>query len=108
MARLAILCLAFAAVPAGMTVLGAAAAPQPGKIVFAADREPSLNGEIYRLDRDGHRVDLSKNPALDVDPVVSPNGKLVAFSSNRAGKVALYTVRIDGTGLRRVSFFFGT
>jgi Tol biopolymer transport system component len=74
--------------------------------VFAADRAPSLNGEIYRLDRDGRRVDLSNSPAVDSAAAVSPNGKLVAFKSNHGGKVALYTVRIDGTGLRRVSPFF--
>jgi Tol biopolymer transport system component len=107
MNRLAALLLLFAAVTA-LTTTAAGGAAEPGKIVFAADRAPSLNGEIYRLDRDGHRVDLSKSPALDVDPVVSPNGTKVAFSSNRGGRVALYTVGIDGTGLRRVSSFFGS
>jgi Tol biopolymer transport system component len=101
-------CLALAAVAVGMTARDAAAVAQPSKIVFAGDRASSLNGEIYRLDRDGRRVDLSKSPALDVDPAVSPNGRLVAFSSNRGGRVAVYTVRIDGTGLRRVSSFFGS
>jgi Tol biopolymer transport system component len=106
MNRLAALLLAFVAVTAATTAAGAGAVAQPGRIVFAADRAPSLNGEIYRLDRDGHRVDLSKSPAVDSAPAVSPNGKLVAFKSNHGGKAALYTVRIDGTGLRRVSPFF--
>ncbi|MGH3049495.1 MAG: hypothetical protein ACRDLK_04995, partial [Gaiellaceae bacterium] len=88
---------------------GAAARPHAsaGTIVFAADRASSLSGEIYRLDRTGKRVDLSKSPAFDGNPVVSPDGKLVAFSSNRGGgKTALYTVRLDGTHLQRVSPFF--
>ncbi len=106
MNRLAALFLALAAVTAGTTAAEAGTVAQPGKIVFAADRAPSLNGEIYRLDRDGRRVDLSKSPAVDSAPTVSPNGKLVAFKSNHGGKAALYTVRIDGTGLRRVSPFF--
>jgi len=108
MDRLSALLLALAGVAAAATAAEAGAVAGPGKIVFAADRAPSLNGEIYRLDRDGRRIDLSRSPALDVDPVVSPNGKSVAFSSNRGGKVALYTVRIDGTGLRRMSPFFGS
>jgi Tol biopolymer transport system component len=106
MNRLAVLLLALVAVTAGTRAAGAGTVAQPGRIVFAADRAPSLNGEIYRLDRDGRRVDLSKSPAVDSAPAVSPNGKLVAFKSNHGGKAALYTVRIDGTGLRRVSPFF--
>jgi Tol biopolymer transport system component len=105
MNRLAALLPALVAVTAATTAAEAGTAIQPGRIVFAADRAPSLNGEIYRLDRDGRRVDLSKSPAVDSAPAVSPNGKLVAFKSNHGGKAALYTVRIDGTGLRRVSSF---
>jgi Tol biopolymer transport system component len=79
-----------------------------GVIVFAADRSPIYYGEIYRVDLDGKRVDLSRNVAYDVSPAMSPNGKLVAFLSNRGGRVALYTVRIDGTHLARISPLFFT
>jgi Tol biopolymer transport system component len=34
-------------------------------IVFAADRAPSVSGEIYRLAPNGHRVDLSRSPYQD-------------------------------------------
>jgi Tol biopolymer transport system component len=79
-----------------------------GVIVFAADRSPLYYGEIYRVDLDGKRVDLSRNVARDVAPAVSPNGKLVAFLSNRGARAALYTVRIDGTHLTRISPYFFT
>ena len=108
MGRLAAVFLALAAVSAATAAAQAGAPARSGTIVFAADRAPSLSGEIYRVDRDGRRVDLSKSPALDADPVVSPSGKLVAFASNRSGKVALYTVRLDGMGLKRVSPFFSS
>ena len=36
-------------------------------------------------------------------PVVSPNGELVAFLSNRDGQDALYVMRSDGSGVRRIS-----
>src|SRR5579862_6741411 len=84
------------------------AAGGPGVIVFAADRSPVYYGEIFRVDLDGKRVDLSRNVALDVAPAVSPNGSLVAFISNRGGRVALYTVGIDGMHLARISPFFFT
>src|SRR5438093_10715270 len=43
----------------------------PSLIVFAANRAPTLMGEIYRLDPNGHRVDLSKSPYQDTSPAVS-------------------------------------
>ena len=97
------------AIAALVVAAGVSAAPRvtPGRIVFSADA-PLDYGEIYRIGLDGRRVDLSRSPAADVGPVLSPDGSLVAFASNRGGHVALYTVRIDGTGLRRVSPLFGT
>jgi Tol biopolymer transport system component len=76
-----------------------------GRLVFSADRAPTLTSEIFAVGLDGRRLDLSKSPAKDAGPSVSPDGKLVAFASNRGGGVALYTVHTDGTGLRRVSSF---
>jgi Tol biopolymer transport system component len=73
-----------------------------GRIVFAA-RAPLSYGEIYRVDSNGSRIDLSNSPAADVAPSVSPDGKHVAFVSGRGGRAAVYVVGIDGSGLRRVS-----
>lgn len=81
----------------------AAAATLRGDIVFAANRIAVDYGEIYRVDADGHRVDLSRSPAEDFAPAVSPDGKWVAFLSDRSSGAALYVVRIDGSDLRRLS-----
>lgn len=83
--------------------IGASAAQaQPlERIVFAADRAPSVTGEIYRLDPNGHRVDLSRSPFQDLSPAVSPDGKKVAFVSFRP-KGSVYEVGINGRGLVRV------
>lgn len=86
----------------------ASQASTPSVILFAANRAPSLTGEIYRLDPNGHRVDLSKSPYQDSSPVVSPDGKHVAFVSDRGGRAGIYEVGVDGRGLvalaRRVPF----
>lgn len=75
----------------------------PSWIVFAANRSPQVNGEVYRVNADGSRVDLSESPALDADPSVSPDGRKVAFVSTRGGQIAAYLIGADGRGRRRVS-----
>src|SRR5262245_50688918 len=92
-------------VAAALAILGGATAGQaasPSPIVFSADRLPSLSGEIYRVDPNGHTVDLSRSPYQDLGPVVSPNGKRVAFFSDRNGAESIYEVGIDGLGLVHV------
>ena len=42
-----------------------AAAVTPPPILFAADDLPAVAGEVYRLDANGHLVDLSKSPFRD-------------------------------------------
>lgn len=99
----------------GLTVLlaipfaaGAGAAATPSQIVFSADRAPQLSGIIYRLDPDGHRVALNgDNAYLDSDPLVSPDGKKVAFFSYRgvaAGQAPrIFAASIDGTHVTDMS-----
>ena len=108
--RARVWCSAVPFVLAAVAATGVGATPRAvsGTIVFAADRNPTLYGEIYRVDRNGRRVDLSRSPARDLAPAVSPDGRLVAFSSNRGGKLALYTVHLDGTHLKRVSPFLAS
>ena len=74
-------------------------------IVFSANRAPTTVDEIFVVGIDGKRVNLSRSFARDAGPSVSPNGKLVAFASDRGAGVAVYVVGIDGTHLRRVSPF---
>jgi Tol biopolymer transport system component len=90
---------------AGASIACAAARGGTGTaaIVFAADRAPAVTGEIYRLDSNGRRVDLSRSAFEDTVPAVSPNGKLVAFASGRGGHGAIYVVGIDGSRLRRLA-----
>src|SRR6188472_328425 len=79
-----------------------AAAVVPPPILFAADELPGVAGEIYRLDANGHLVDLSKSPFRDSMPVAAPDGRSVAFVSPRSGRDGIYQVGIDGSGLRRI------
>jgi Tol biopolymer transport system component len=98
--RLIVLALGLLAIPLGA---GSSRATTPATIVFAADRAPSLSDEIYRVDPNGHRVDLSNSPYSDSNPVVSWDGKQVAFISTRGGATGVYEVGINGHGLVAVA-----
>lgn len=84
--------------------------PEPkeaGRIVFVSDREG--NYEIYIMNLDGsEQTNLTNNPANDWFPTRSPDGKKIAFASDRDGKVdikdrAIYLMNIDGTGQTQLS-----
>ena len=73
-----------------------------GKIVFRTNRDG--NAEIYTMNPDGtDRVDLTRNPAEDVDPRWSPDGRQIVFASNREGNYEIYTMNADGTGVTRLT-----
>jgi len=65
------------------------------------------NSEVFVADSDGsNERNLSSNAAFDGWPVWSPDGKRIAFASNRAGPAAVgqvFVVNADGSGLVRVS-----
>ena len=69
---------------------------------------------IYAMSAGGdgqHRLSSDKLPAatgpaglfFQVDPAWSPDGRLVAFGSDRSGKPQLYVIRADGSGLRQLT-----
>ncbi len=71
-----------------------------GRILFQSD----LNGnnDIYLLTREGLR-NLTNNPASDEFPKWSPDGRRIAFSSNRSGRYQIYVMSEDGTGIVQVT-----
>lgn len=71
---------------------GAPPAPQ-----LAFERGPDV--WTIRADGTGARRLLSRATA----PAWSPDGKLIAFVSDRSGDEELYVARADGTGIRRVT-----
>jgi Tol biopolymer transport system component/ABC-type branched-subunit amino acid transport system substrate-binding protein len=72
------------------------------EIVFASDRANSNPGEIYVLAAGRTPVDVSNSPAADAGAAVRPDGKLVAFWSDRTGKLRLYVSRPDGSRPREL------
>jgi Tol biopolymer transport system component/ABC-type branched-subunit amino acid transport system substrate-binding protein len=70
------------------------------EIVFASDRATANPGEVFSLAAGRAPLDVSRSAARDQGAAVAPNGKLVAFWSDRTGAPRLYLARPDGSGLR--------
>lgn len=71
-----------------------------GKIAFSSRRDG--NGEIYLLTAKGER-NITNNPAEDIEADLSPDGKKIAFASDREGIYNIWVVNVDGSGLIRLT-----
>ena len=67
-----------------------------GRIAFYSNRDG--NNEIYVMNGDGSGLtNLTDNPADDIGPVWSPDGKKIIFLSNRDGNTEIYVMNADGS-----------
>ena len=85
---------------AALVLAAPAAASQ---IVFAANNAPTSYGEIYVVSPGGTVKNVTHDPAADITPAVSPDGRRIAFARERASSVQIYVVGTDGRGLGPVS-----
>jgi Tol biopolymer transport system component len=82
----------------------AAVGAGPGRLLFASTRTADGNSEIYSADIAGEQAtNLTADPAPDIAPAWSPDGRQIAFASRRDQNWDLYLMQSDGTGLRRLT-----
>lgn len=63
-----------------------------------------LLGDIYALDMDGGEArPVLQGMAFETNPVFSPDGKQIAFISDRSGSSNLWVADVDGGGLKQLS-----
>lgn len=74
------------------------------RVILRSGETTSSHTDIYTVSGDGTGlVNLTNNPANDDSPSWSPDGQLVAFTSERDGNSEVYVMNRDGTGVRRLT-----
>lgn len=77
--------------------------PDATEIVFASTRH-APRPDIYIKSTGGAAfMQVTADPADDIQPRFSPDGEQIAFASNRAGSWDIWVVNRDGTQLRQLT-----
>jgi Tol biopolymer transport system component len=63
--------------------------------------------DIFLSDLQGNLTRLTQTPGYDAEATVSPDGKKIVFTSVRDGDLELYSMNVDGTGVRRLTHEIG-
>jgi Tol biopolymer transport system component len=72
--------------------------------LFAVGFNITGKNDVYTMLSDGGSVrNLTNSPADDGTPAWSPDGKLIAFTTDRDGRQQIYVMNADGSAVRRVS-----
>jgi Tol biopolymer transport system component len=72
--------------------------------LFALAINTTGANNVFTMFADGNgRTNLTIHPADDSTPAWSPDGKQIAFTSNRDGRPQVYVMNADGSNMRRVS-----
>ena len=85
-------------------VAGSAAAPVDAPLVVATTRADLFHSDVFVVDTVTRRMrNLTRNSASDRDPAPSPDGRAIAFVSDRGGTEALWVIPAGGGPARRLS-----
>lgn len=78
---------------------GPALSPDENRIVVALNDTQTKTRDLWILfGKPGQRIRLTSDPADDLNPLWTPDGKWIIYTSERNGVRNLYRVPADGTG----------
>ena len=90
----------------GFRDLAATRSPDGASIAFRRE-SVALGSEIFVMDSDrSDPRNLTNHPALDLNPVWSPDGRWIAFNSDREARNSVWVVGLDGSEPLEVSTGF--
>ncbi len=76
-----------------------------GTMLVYASKQNSQNFDIYRKAVDGRTVtQVTSDPADDMMPAIAPDGKHIAFVSNRTGNWDVFTMSTEGGPPTQITF----
>jgi Tol biopolymer transport system component len=100
-APVALSVLAAVVAVAAARATGGAGAGETRWIVFSAHPEGSGAAQLFRIQTNGEGIQqITKGRLIATNPAFSPNGNRIAFTRLGSG---IFTVELDGTGLRRLT-----
>ena len=77
--------------------------PQGDRIVLLANLKEGHDDVLLRWRDGSHVVNLTRDAAADGWPTWTPDGRRIVFASQRSGPFAIYSMRPDGSNVRRIT-----
>ncbi|MBR8534102.1 PD40 domain-containing protein [Carboxylicivirga sediminis] len=66
----------------------------------------TYGGDLWLVGKTGgDAIRLTSTPAVEKDPYFSPDGQTIAFTSNRSGTDAVYTMPVEGGAATRLTWY---
>jgi dipeptidyl aminopeptidase/acylaminoacyl peptidase len=71
-----------------------------GRYLFYVLQNNATRQDIYYIDLNGDRklVPFLNTPAIEIQPILSPNGKWLAYTSDESGRFEVYVAAFPGPG----------
>lgn len=74
------------------------------RIVYQSNEADRRNTELFIFDLESSKItNITNSSTFEADPAFSPDGKSIAFVSDRDGNQEIYLMKDDGTGVRRLT-----